>query len=71
VDPEPEADASAEAAAEPEPEAIVPPEDTPSARDLRRAPEPDGDSAPAPELEVLVGALESLGSAHRRPFSRS
>jgi hypothetical protein len=70
-DPEPKADLTAEAAAESEPEAIVPPEGAPSARDLRRTPEPEVDSAPAPELEALVDALESLGSAHRRPFSRS
>ncbi len=68
---DPLAELAAETAAEPEPGALVPPEGAPSARDLRRAPEPEVDPAPAPELEALVGALESLGSAHRRPFSRS
>jgi hypothetical protein len=68
---DPEVTVTSEAAPAPDPAAITPPEQAPSARDLRGAPEPDGDSAPAPELEALVGALESLGSAHRRPFSRS
>ena len=44
------------------------------ATDSAQEPEPAeiGDDTPAaPELEVLVGALESLGAAHKRPFSRS
>ncbi len=32
---------------------------------------PPAPSPPAPELEALVGALDSLGTPHRRPFSRS
>jgi hypothetical protein len=44
--------------------------------DPRRGPVPAGRVAPAqrvhaPELDALVGALESLGTAHKRPFSRS
>jgi hypothetical protein len=44
--------------------------------DPRPEPVPAGWVAPAqrvhaPELDALVGALESLGTAHKRPFSRS
>ncbi len=35
-------------------------------------PEPEPEpAAPVPEAAVLVNALDSLGAAHRRPFSRS
>jgi hypothetical protein len=44
--------------------------------DARPGPVPAGRVTPAqsvhaPELDALVGALESLGTAHKRPFSRS
>jgi hypothetical protein len=66
-DPEPRA-------SEPEPVAAVEPEPEPVAVvEPVAAPEPE---APEPEPEIdteqiLVGALESLGAAHHRPFSRS
>ena len=55
--------------------------DPPPGRKADSTPEPRTDSAPEPApvqaaraevapSEVLIGALESLGQAHRRPFSR-
>lgn len=42
---------------------------------FRSEPEPEGEpepaEAPAPQASALVGALESLGRAHHRPYSRA
>jgi hypothetical protein len=57
--PETEAATGAASALTPSPEPVTAPE-----------PEPAPASQSTPELEALIGALESLGTAHRRPFSR-
>ncbi|HEX8974973.1 MAG TPA: hypothetical protein VF830_04940 [Gemmatimonadales bacterium] len=69
------------AGAKAEPAVSPPPASPPTASpDTDAAPDPDpavadaetGEDPPGPpELEVLVGALDSLGAAHKRPFSRS
>jgi hypothetical protein len=60
VSPEPEAVAEPFAVAEPEPVAVAEPEPSPAAV----VPEPDPG-------HVLGAALDSLGQAHHRPFSRA
>jgi hypothetical protein len=56
AEPEPEPERAKESLEEPAAESVTP---------------PDPPSPPPPELEVLLSALDSLGTAHRRPFSRS
>jgi hypothetical protein len=58
------------AKATPEP-AVKPLPDPDPAAAAKAEPDPEPDSPPPVELEALVGALDSLGTAHRRPFSRS
>ena len=63
--PEPQAEAERSTGAEPAAEPEAQPE--PEARPEQSAPA----AASAPADELLVGVLDSLGSAHHRPFSRS
>jgi hypothetical protein len=67
-DPGPESQpaAEAEAGADAQPAAEVQP-----AIEVARTTEPEPATPRPPELDVLVEALDSLGTAHRRPFSRS
>jgi hypothetical protein len=62
VEPEPEPKPTAEPEPEPEPE----PHPEPEPIVAEHQPEPDGGTA-----HVLVAALDSLGTAHHRPFSRA
>jgi hypothetical protein len=83
VEPEPERAAEPQAR-EPEPEPAPEPEPEPAPEPQARAPEPEPTpEVPGPEpaterkqtpdatIRALTDALESLGMAHHRPFSRS
>ena len=62
------------AAAPPEPAAALPAAEEKTAPAVDPAAAPEVDPAPAPESDpaaALVGVLDRLGAAHRRPFSRS
>jgi hypothetical protein len=62
------------AAAPPEPAAALPAAEEKTAPEVDPAAAPEVDPAPAPESDpaaALVGVLDRLGAAHRRPFSRS
>jgi hypothetical protein len=51
---------------------VAPPQPAPEAPETAAsAAETPGAAAPAPQAAVLLSALDSLGTAHRRPFSRS
>jgi hypothetical protein len=78
-EPEPAAVAAPEPEPEPEPAAVAAPEPEPEPEPAAIAePEPAAVAAPEPELppvpdalEALSAALDSLGQAHHRPFSRA
>jgi outer membrane biosynthesis protein TonB len=66
AEPEPEPEPVAETPAQPEPEPVaVTPEP------VAEAPEPEPEPAPVGGEEALVAALDSLGMAHHRPYSRA
>ena len=63
--------AGAQPEPEPEPEPVVIEEPAPVvAEEPMPAPDPDAPLTPAGAQAALEGALEALGSAHHRPFSR-
>ncbi len=69
----PEAELALDAPVEPEAIAVAEPDPTPEEPD----PEPVAESPPEPEQsrlageDALVAALDSLGMAHHRPYSRA
>jgi hypothetical protein len=57
---------------EPEPELVAAPEPAQPARSVQPAAQPQPERKPEPQLEAaLVSALDSLGQAHHRPYSRA
>ncbi len=76
AEPEPFAEPEPEPVAEPAPAPHANPESEVEAQSeldpgLAPEPEPSPEPAPAAPVDALTGALDSLGMAHHRPFSRS
>ena len=55
----------------PEPPEVVPPRPDPAAVEPAPAPEPPPPAAPPDTEAALAAALDSLGQAHHRPYSRA